>query len=1019
MVLSLMAPAAFAQTGPVDEIIVTGIRASLDRAQDLKRSSDGIVDGISAEDIGKFPDTNLAESLQRISGVAINRVNGEGSDVTVRGFSGAFNLVTLNGRTLPGADAPLAGTDRNGAPANSRAFDFSNLASEGVSGIQVYKTGKATLPSGGIGATVNIETARPLDNPGLNATFGAKLQHDSSVDRGDNITPELSGLVSWTDDSETFGVGLFGSYQRRDSAAAAASVAGWNISTFNDLDKVDAGTNVINAPADGTQLVGRPNDSRFHFSELERERINGQLTLQYAPSEDLTVTGDVLYARNDNSENRSDVANWFGNNFSEIVVDSSPDVLTLSSISVVESGGKDYAVAQDEVATRDELTSFGINVDWQAGDNLQVVLDAHSSTSEVSPGLRSSAHSSIGGAISRIEVGSAIPFVVRQTQTFGSSGIPTQNLVVNSAAPDGENGLTIADVSTTVANGYKQSQENSVNELDLKGIWSFDDSATLTAGVNYRAQENTTDVVNTRQVLGFWDASNPGDIATLAPGVLEQFCLACRFDDFQTGITSGSEAGQSFRGSANRLFDIVSPAYNDVSGTPQSLTPFDNTFNNNLGTTFSVVEENIFSVFAALEKDFTIADREANLNVGLRYENTDLTSTSLFDVPSSIRFVSDNDNEVRSGGAPQNVSTDFSYSNFLPNVDLSVDITDDVVLRGSYSTTIARAGFGQLVTTTNVNNFSDQSVFGGTATASSGNPTLEPLQSDNFDVSAEWYYAPSSFVTAGVFHKRVDNFIGSGSVSQNLFGLRDVFSGEAGTRSGTALSILQGVPGASETNANLYTLAALIQRDGNNAATISNFTNSIQANGQSSLFEGISGLAIEPDANDPLIDFLVNQSLNNEEGRITGVELSGQHFFGDTGFGVAGSYTYVDGDVDFDVNAPQGSDQFALTGISDTANATLIYEDYGLSARFSYNWRDAFLASTDLGGNNAGNPLFVDAFGQFDANISYDLNDQIALSFEAINLTGENLRTYTRSEAQLVFAQELNPRYLVGARYKF
>jgi len=390
--------------------------------------------------------------LSLMAPAAFAQTGGEGSDVTVRGFSGAFNLVTLNGRTLPGADAPLAGTDRNGAPANSRAFDFSNLASEGVSGIQVYKTGKATLPSGGIGATVNIETARPLDNPGLNATFGAKLQHDSSVDRGDNITPELSGLVSWTDDSETFGVGLFGSYQRRESAAAAASVAGWNISTFDDLAKVDGNTNVINAPTNGNQLVGRPNDSRFHFSEMERERINGQLTLQYAPSEDLTVTGDVLYARNDNSENRSDVANWFGgNNFSEIVVDSSPDVLTLSSISIVESGGKDYAVEQDEVATRDELTSFGINFDWQAADNLQVVLDAHSSTSEVSPGLRSSAHSSIGGDISRIAVGVAVPFVVRQTQALGSSGIPTQDLVVNSAAPDGTNGLTITDVSTTVA----------------------------------------------------------------------------------------------------------------------------------------------------------------------------------------------------------------------------------------------------------------------------------------------------------------------------------------------------------------------------------------------------------------------------------------------------------------------------------------------------------------------------------------------------------------------------------------
>jgi len=115
------------------------------------------------------------------------------------------------------------------------------------------------------------------------------------------------------------------------------------------------------------------------------------------------------------------------------------------------------------------------------------------------------------------------------------------------------------------------------------------------------------------------------------------------------------------------------------------------------------------------------------------------------------------------------------------------------------------------------------------------------------------------------------------------------------------------------TNANLFTLVALIQRDGNNAASI----------------------GILPNGDDPLISFLVNQSLNNNEGNISGIELAGQHFFGDTGFGVAASYTYVDGDVDFDVNAPEGSDQFALTGISDTANLTLIYENFGLSARLS------------------------------------------------------------------------------------
>lgn len=1023
--LAMGAPVAFAQDiAELEEVVVTGIRASLDRAQDLKRNSDGIVDGISAEDIGKFPDTNLAESLQRIPGVAINRVNGEGSEVSVRGFSGAFNLVTLNGRTLPGADAPLAGTNRGGSNGNTRAFDFSNLAAEAVSGIQVYKTGKASLPSGGIGATVNIQTAKPLDNPGFNSIVSAKVQSDSSVDTGSSVTPEVSGLISWTDDSEKFGIGFFGSFQQRDSAAAASSVAGWNISTFGELlnnpGRVGPNTNIVNAPTNLEQLIGIPNDSRFHFSELERERINGQLTLQYAPSDTLTITGDVLYARNDNNETRSDIANWFGNSFSEIVVDSSPDVLTPLSLSVNESGNKDFALAQDEVGTRDELTSFGFNVDWQANDRLRFILDAHSSEAEVSPTLSSGAS---GGDISRIEVGAAAPFVVAQTQTFGPSGIPTQNLIINSSAPDNQNGFSITDLSTTVANGFRIRQENTVDEIDLGGVWAFNDSSNFSAGVNFRAQENTTDITNTRQVLGFWDASNPGDIAEFAPGVLGQFDLSSRISDFDTGIENGQLTGLSFRGSANELFDLLSTAYSSVEGTPNDLSAQNDNSFGVLSETFSVIEEDITSIYAAYDTQLTLGGREARLNLGLRYEETDVTSTSLFDVPTGIAFVSDNDNEVRFDGGAQNVAVDFSYSNFLPNIDLAVDVTDDLVARASFSTTIARAGFGDLVTNTNVNTFSNQSFFGGTATASSGNPTLEPLESDNFDVSFEWYYGPSSFVTAGVFAKRVDNFIGSGSVQQELFGLRDVFSGQAGTRSGDALAILQGTPGASLTNANLFTLVALIQRDGNNSAAISNFANSIQANGQSNLFEGVpgvfdglSGTQVLANGDDPLISFLVNQSLNNQQGNIRGLELSGQHFFGDTGFGVAASFTYVDGDVDFDVNAPQGADQFALTGISDTANLTLIYENYGFSARVSYNWRDTFLASTNIG---QGNPLFVDAFGQFDANVSYDVNDQLSVSFEAINIAGENLRTFTRSESQLVFAQELEPRFLLGARYKF
>ena len=208
----------------LDEVVVTGIRGSLKQSMETKRDATGVVDAISAEDIGKFPDTNLAESLQRITGVSIDRVNGEGGAVTVRGFGPGFNLVTLNGRQLPAAHVGTitGNSDNVGAQGTTRSFDFSTLASEGVSGLEVYKTGNAAAPSGGIGATLNIKTIRPLES-GDRASIGVKAVMDESGDS--DITPEVSGLFSWANDGETFGVSAFASYQDRKSGSRGVNVS--------------------------------------------------------------------------------------------------------------------------------------------------------------------------------------------------------------------------------------------------------------------------------------------------------------------------------------------------------------------------------------------------------------------------------------------------------------------------------------------------------------------------------------------------------------------------------------------------------------------------------------------------------------------------------------------------------------------------------------------------------------------------------------------------------------------------
>src|SRR5450631_2043244 len=196
--------AAAQNSGELGEIVVTGIRSSITTARAIKRDSQGIVDAIAPEDIGKLPDTNLAESLQRITGVSIDRSGGEGEFITIRGFGPEFNTVLLNGRQMATATDPTQ--------ASGRAFSFDVLASELVSGVQVYKSSTARLQSGGVGSTVNIKTARPFDYSGFKFSGSADMNHDENTGKS---APDASFLISDLFADGKFGALLSGSYQKR------------------------------------------------------------------------------------------------------------------------------------------------------------------------------------------------------------------------------------------------------------------------------------------------------------------------------------------------------------------------------------------------------------------------------------------------------------------------------------------------------------------------------------------------------------------------------------------------------------------------------------------------------------------------------------------------------------------------------------------------------------------------------------------------------------------------------------
>lgn len=995
-----------------DEIIVSGVRASLERAMDIKRQAFGVVDAISAEDIGDFPDTNLAESLQRIPGVSISRINGEGSQVTVRGFGPQFNLVTVNGRQIATTFVNAVGGDQDVdfSRATGRSFDFNNLASEGVQRLEVYKTGRAAIPSGGIGAAINVVTSRPLDaaGTGLRGSVGAKALYDLS-NSDFTVNPELSSVITWSDPNDTFGVSLFGAYQERTSESVSATSNAWNIAPFSQFPGRGAATVVTGAPDNPDTLVAVPNDSRYHFSEFERERINVAGTAQFRPIETLTFTADAMFVQNKLSEQRTDQTNWFNRPFDAITFDPSDAVPTAVFIEEGDGyGTKDLGFEQQFRATKTELQSYGLNAEWEISSGFTLRLDGNHSISRSDPNSANGASSTLFSLGAPVVDGHSVDFsgaVPIQRYTFNDSGAGTDGILGTADDRGNNNGvLDIGDLGTQIQRTNASRQRHRVDQLSAELTWEFDEGSRFDVGAQYIDSSMTSARTQTQQTLGDWGINNVGDLAAQAGGLIEEFCLACKFNKFEVG-----DAQTVFRGNAVDLFQVFEPFY-AAQGNPNNIT----------GNEFDRVGEEIWSAYAQFNWNGSLADRPVNLVAGVRWENTNTTAFSLVDQPLLIEWDSDNDfTRVVSGNIAE-ITRGGQYSQLLPSVDFRIEPVDDVVARVSYSKTLARPDFGNLFASQSANGPDRPTLLGGIAAGTAGNPGLAPLISDNFDISLEWYFAPASFVSGAFFYKSVSNFVGTGQVEQNLFGLRDPTTGAAGTRSGAAAAEIANL-GAVLSDVSLFTFTALIDaNNGDVAAARTQFQANLGANGQLDQAFVDTILAqrdVIANDTDPLFVFDVATPINNREGNIHGFELQGQYFFGDTGFGVSGSLTKVFGDVNVDVLSDPNTDVFALLGLSDSYNITGIYDAGGIAARVAYNWRGQFLSGVNRGGGR--NPVFFDDFGTLDASVTWDFNPTLSFSLEAVNILSEPIRSFGRDEKQLFFAQELEPRLFAGVRYRF
>jgi TonB-dependent receptor len=963
-----------AVTEELEEIVVTGIRSSLSRSMDIKRDAMGVVDAISAEDIGKFPDANLAESLQRITGVSIDRQRGEGSRVTVRGFGPEYNLVTINGRQMP---------THNGV---TRSFDFADLASEGVAGVQVYKTGRADVPSGGIGSTINILTPKPLDGkPTL--SLAAKAVMDTSTRTGDEVTPEVSGIYLDRFMDDKLGIAITASHQVRNNGVNSAQVNGWFTRPGDDVlpdgsvnVRVVNDANQINRPQTADESYSIPQAVSYNIAEFESERNNAQVVLQWAPREDITATVDYIRSEFELDRTYSDMSAWFSNTAALSQSSEWTNGPIASPIIYTETNdNNDFAMGTGADGGKNLNESVGFNLEWMVNDRLRLELDYHDSSAE-------SGANGPNGTSSLITMASF--------NKVGQSFITGYELPIfsNNLNSGGETNrpLYANDMILTGSVFTNGESRMELEQAKIGGSFEFTDESRIDFGAQ------TTEVSNRSRFsvvqLDNWGGiGDPGDLAD----IVFRSSIAGQFDelsgsnhpDLQTEFFTANLADLQAAGEAYYAANGIEYAKVGDCGTGYCAST---NWRDDLRTT-----EETTAFYLQYNWNGQLGDMPTNVRVGVRYEETDVVSAALNTTYNGSSWVGAGNelNITEARDADGNIIQSFTdvegdYDVTLPNFDFDIEPWEDVVLRASISETITRPSYEDIKGGLSPNG---TQFFPNTRpSASAGNPGLVPIQSLNIDFSVEWYYAPGSFVSAGYFDKDVDNFIGVGRTSGTPFIIPNIIGGALWNR---ALAE-SGLDAANYTAVGRYIL--------------DNFQDDPAVDGETIL--SVDG--------DPPIVFDLTQPINQRTASVDGFELNLQHAFWDSGFGFVVNATFVEADVAYDKSNSLES-QFALTGLSDSANFIGFYDGEKLAVRVAYNWRDDFLAGIGQAEGTRTNPQFVEDYGQWDLQVTYRLNDNATFYVSGLNVTNETTHVYSLTERQVLQAVQTGPRYDFGFRYNF
>ncbi|HEU4548629.1 MAG TPA: TonB-dependent receptor [Rhizomicrobium sp.] len=753
---------------PVEEVTVTGLIQSLQNNLDIKRNADGLVDAISSEDIGKFPDVDLAAAMQRIPGVTISRgvsaiggvptSIGTATQITVRGFGPAFNETLFGNRQV--------------ASGVGRAFDFSAIGADFVSRVEVMKTPDATLSSGAIGATVNIRFPVPFDHAGFNLVGSASTT--ISPEQG-NATPNIKALVSDTFANDHFGILVDGAYSVSRTRGNHVNIQGWEGTRISPAQLAGAAPGASTTPDTNAWFI---QDYGIYQETTTDTRVNGRAVLQWRPNDDFLVTLDENFSRDALHARQYGFSVWFNaGSLSNIVQDTNGTITSF----VQPNSPTDFQSQINGAVLQNNDT--GINVRWKQSDRLTINLDYDHSQAWLNPGGQlSSLDADVGygpstpGGTNGTALGITVP---------GGHTLPYPT----GYGPGGDAGAFLDPnlIGSHVLPIISQQRFDRVQQAKGEMVWRQDENLKITLGYQYVGDHDNVRVYNDfannqwQAYAGYGPASNNTGThgVALPPGL---FTGGFSTEDFITGF-AGSAAlpPRILAFNAHSVVDYLqglgNPQVTAIPGYNVGCcnSAFDGTYRMvNEPESYSQVIENTSAAYLSISARLRLAGMPARINAGLRGEYTSVTTIGLGQEPTALTVQpSDHTAFLVNYSGLTMVSGHNSYQSLLPNLDLTLEPGDDVQVRFDVSRTLTRPPLTQINPALTVPTI----LRVGALTATGGNPELMPYVSVSIDLSAAWYYQHNSYLSVDVFNKNVSDFVVQGSTQQNINNVIDPTTG--------------------------------------------------------------------------------------------------------------------------------------------------------------------------------------------------------------------------------------------------